>query len=340
MRTKAVLSIFLLALPGLALAGDKKSSSPRPISRETRFQLIRLMNAEFAWAKKPFPLGEQGLVIKPDGQVSPDGDALEALVMKRGEAAKPGQRVQITKIEIKGNQIKMEINGGGVRKKKWYERIEVSGGGGGSVRAGPGENPLAAGSYLTVEFRDHVPEMTAGELQKILAPVLDFSVKSAAQAYTETLPENVRHAIRDHKVLVGMSKEMVLYAKGRPPKRLRERDTDGTEYEEWIFGQPPEDVEFVRFVGEEVVQLKVMKITGERVVKTEREVDVKPSGAGSAVSAAEAAPEPAPAKAPSLRRPGDPAPPAPDKVPAQSGPPRLPDPDGPHRVRPAEGGGR
>jgi hypothetical protein len=35
---------------------------------------------------------------------------------------------------------------------------------------------------------------------------------------------------------------------------------------------PPADTEFVRFTGEEVTQLKIMKIDGQKVVKTQREV--------------------------------------------------------------------
>ena len=35
--------------------------------------------------------------------------------------------------------------------------------------------------------------------------------------------------------------------KAKPPKKVRERDGD-TEYEEWIYGEPPADVDFVRIV--------------------------------------------------------------------------------------------
>src|SRR5947209_15070965 len=38
-----------------------------------------------------------------------------------------------------------------------------------------------------------------------------------------------------HNVLVGMNPEMVIHAKGRPPKKVREKDGE-TEYEERIYG--------------------------------------------------------------------------------------------------------
>jgi hypothetical protein len=109
-------------------------------------------------------------------------------------------------------------------------------------------------------------------------------VKSAAEVYLETLPPKVKDAITKHEVLVGMNREMVIMAKERPGQKLREKDDKGDEYEEWIYGAPPKDVVFVRFKGDEVSQVKTMKIAGEMVVKTEKEVDVK-EGVASLASA-------------------------------------------------------
>jgi hypothetical protein len=94
---------------------------------------------------------------------------------------------------------------------------------------------------------------------------------------------------------------LVSLSKGRPDQKIREKDGD-TEYEEWVFGMPPQDVEFVRFVGDEVVQDKIMKVGGEKIVRTEREIDMHDQTA----AAKPAAPEPA--NKPTLRRPGDPVP--------------------------------
>jgi hypothetical protein len=163
-------------------------------------------------------------------------------------------------------------------------------------------------------------------------------VKSAAQAYTETLPKNVQDAIKDKRVLVGMNREMVQYSKGRPPQRIREKDEQGREYEEWIFGVPPQDVEFVRFVGDEVVQLKVMKVDGEKIVKTDKEVFLDAIGQP---QVAAAAPQPdagtpdtaTKTKAPTLRRPGE-------APPAENGPVVMPAPrPKPGDKKPDDGGG-
>jgi len=43
------------------------------------------------------------------------------------------------------------------------------------------------------------------------------------------------------------------WRKDRPPQKVREKDDKGKEFEEWIYGAPPQDVVFVRFSGDEVV---------------------------------------------------------------------------------------
>jgi hypothetical protein len=68
----------------------------------------------------------------------------------------------------------------------------------------------------------------------------------------------------------------------------------------------------VRIVGEEVVQVKTMRMGGEKIVRTEKEVEIeeKPK---------EAKDEEKPASAPSMMRPGEQAP---DAVPGAAQDPR------------------
>lgn len=327
LRTAAL--TILACSPAFA---DSKSAKTSPISHQTRLEIVRALSAEFAFARKPLPPGEKVILIKPDGRLAPSDNELRQLVAQRGQVARAGERVQITALEFKGKTILVEVNGGPVKKPKWYQRLEI-GGNGGSRPITSGPDPNAKGLSLVLEYNDYIPEMTAAQLRERLQPLFDFSVKSAAQAYTETLPKNVQDAIRDQRVLVGMTKEMVTYAKGRPPQRLREKDENNNDYEEWIFGQPPSDVEFVRFVGDEVVQLKIMKVNGEKMVKTEKEVHLEQS------VVAEAQPELAPtltptltpgSKAPTLRRPGEAVPvsgigsPNPGRSPQSSSPAKNP----------------
>jgi hypothetical protein len=143
--------------------------------------------------------------------------------------------------------------------------------------------------------------MSPAQLRALLYPVLDFNARNKEEAYLDTVPPKVKEAIKAHRVLVGMNTEMVVHAKGKAPKKVREKDGD-IEYEEWIYGEAPADVDFVRIVGDEVVRIETMKIGGEKIVRTEKEVILaKPD------QEAEARKEEQdrPANAPSLRRPGE-----------------------------------
>jgi hypothetical protein len=302
-RRAAVAALFLVAIP----PGASAQKNP-PISDQNRMEIVRAVSAEFAFTRKQLPLGPRVITIKPDGRITPSDREIYNLVAQRGQVARAGDRIQITALEFKGKELILEINGGPKKRKKWYQRIEV-GSNGGSTPIDPRVDPDARGLSIVLEYEKHIPEMTAEELRQRLEPLFDFSVKSAAQAYAETLPKNVQDAIKDHRVLVGMTKEMVTYAKGRPPQRLREKDENQNDYEEWIFGQPPEDVEFVRFNGDEVVQLKIMKVDGQKIVKTEKEVHMPQPGAGIEVAAESQQPQGqtpgTSGKVPTLRRPGE-----------------------------------
>ena len=106
---------------------------------------------------------------------------------------------------------------------------------------------------------------------------------------------------------------MVLYAMGRPPKKIRDKDDSGVDYEEWIYGDPPQEVQFVRFTGAFVTRLEIMTVDGEKVVRTQREVEL-PS---EETQVAEKKEQPKPANAPSLMRPGE----QPENAPAQTSQP-------------------
>jgi len=244
------------------------------LSDGTKMQLIRVMDAEFVHVRKNLPVGEKDLVIGPDGMVKPGDAQLYRMAQTYGAAAKIGDRVQISNIVFKEKSIYLEINGGPKKKTKWYQHIQVSGMGGSTGGVDPNQ-AQPTGAAVTLEFKKHVPEMTGAELKQMLTPVLDFSVKTAAEVFVDTLPPKIKEAVKGHEVLVGMNHDMVVMARDRPQQKVREKDDKGKEYEEWIYGAPPQDVVFVRFAGDEVVQVKTAKVGGQITVKTEKEVDVK-----------------------------------------------------------------
>ena len=70
-------------------------------------------------------------------------------------------------------------------------------------------------------------------------------------------------------------------------------------------GNPtPADVDFVRFVGDEVVRVETMKVDGQKIVRTEREVILEKPDQDKDQEAKKEQPE-RPANAPSLKRPGE-----------------------------------
>jgi len=277
------------------------SANAPHMSRETRLQIIQDFETQLVYSRTTFPMGQKGLSLK-DGVITPNGQNLQQLIALWGPSIKPGDPAHISYVRIHDNHIHFDLNGGAIHRKKWYQHIEVSGANGAPVPLSQNQstdNPH--GSYLDIYFEKYVPEMSAAQLRDLLYPVLDFNAHNKEEAYLDTVPPKVKEAIKAHYVLVGMNTEMVLHAKGRPPKKVREKDGD-TEYEEWIYGEPPQDVDFVRIVSDEVVRVETMKVGGQKIVRVDREVILPKPGEDTEAKRAD---QERPANAPSLRRPGE-----------------------------------
>ena len=235
------------AVLGVAWAGAK-------LTFEERAEIIRGLMAEYATAKVALPRAKKPLEVSADGKYEKERwtDAMQ----ENGPAARVGDLVQITKVEIQNDRIILEINYGMKGRRRWFHNVQVSAGGrvspiGGDQSTAPG------GTHLAVLFPEGVPAAKAAELKKKLQPLLDFERRTATELYTETLPPEIQEAIKAKKVLVGMDREMVLLAKGRPENKLREMK-DGVETEDWIYGKAPGTITFVTFDGPKVIRVKEM----------------------------------------------------------------------------------
>jgi hypothetical protein len=277
------------------------ASAPK-ISSRTRLEIIRSLQSERVYSRVLFPQGKQGLAIK-NGKISPSQAGIAQMIAENGAAAKPGDRCIISSVEVKEKEIIFEINGGPRKGPKWYQRIEIGGTTGTSPvpATGTPQSLDAHGSIVKLEFDKYVPEMTGDQVRALLDPVFDFQALTTAEAYEKTLPPKVQEAIKNHQILVGMDKEMVVYAKGRAPQKIRDKDDKGQDYEEWIYGAPPEEVDFVRFKGNIVARLEIMTVDGQKIVRTEKELDLQ----SKEDEVAENKPKPKPANAPTLMRPGE-----------------------------------
>lgn len=241
------------------------------LDAKTRLELIRLMQAEQGFAMRPFPRGHKGLTLEANGKLEPVGEQYLNMVTAQGLSAKPGDRVVITDVKIEHARIVFDLNGGPDQKHRLLRHV--------SIGTGPMTNPVVqddgqepVGARLSLTFQNHVPELTGADVKALLAPLLSFDVKTPVQAFTDTLPAKLKDAILTHHVLVGMSTDMVLYAKGAPDNKSREMDGQ-MPFEEWIYGKPPNEVDFVRINGNRVIRVEVAKMGVDPEIFTKDEVE-------------------------------------------------------------------
>ena len=267
----------------------------------------------------------------------PPGNGYAEELEKFGVSSKPGDRVVITKFEVKPDRILFEFNDGPEKHHHILQHIEV-GGMGGMAPLAQDDGHVPIGSRMVLVFNKFVPEMTASQVRGLIAPMIDFSLKTPVEAFADTLPPKLKGAVLNHEVLVGMNREMVLKAVGQPDQKVRE--TDGqTPFEEWIYGQPPHEVQFVRFNGNRVIRLEIADVGQPPVIRDKDETDgyfagqfVRQVRLGDAPPAAPNK-EHAPAAAPTLRKPGEELPDAVNKD-QQMKPVQFPDDEKPKPIPP------
>jgi hypothetical protein len=239
---------------------------------KTRQELIRVLQSEQGFAMRPFPRGHKGLSLVANGKLEPAGEGYLNMITSQGLSAAPGDRLVLTDVKIERARIVFELNGGPDPKHRFLRHI--------SVGAGPDEtNPVTqnddqdpVGSRLSLIFEDHIPELTGADVKALLAPLISFDVKTPVEAYTDTLPVKLKDAILSHHVLVGMSTDMLLFAKGQPEDKSREMDGQ-MPFEEWIYGKPPQEVDFVRINGNRVIRVEVARVGETPIVFTKDEVE-------------------------------------------------------------------
>jgi hypothetical protein len=238
--------------------------SNRPLDPKTRMLLIRALEAEQGFAMRPLPRGHKGITLEANGKLNPAGEAYLNMATENGLSAKPGDRVVITNVRFDHNKMIFDLNGGPDAKHRFLSHVQI---GMGDPDYGdptqpivdPGEEPT--GARLTLAFHGGVPEMTGDDVESLLAPLISFKVQTPIEAYTATLPPALKTAILNHEVWVGMNEDMVMFAKGRPENKYRETD-DNMPVTIWMYGQPPQTVEFVRFNGNHVIRVEIAR-TGQ-----------------------------------------------------------------------------
>jgi hypothetical protein len=240
-----------------------------PMKERGRRELVRMLVAEQGFAHCALPMGA-GLTLRANGPIETNDATYKEMIYKKGESAAPGDRVVVTSLTVKGDRIILDLNGGPYAKHRFMRHIQFN------------DNPVVAdngdeatGSRVSLIFNGPVPDVSAPEVKSLLAPVIDFGVKTTEQAYANTLPPLVKQAVDVHEVLVGMNHRMVLAALGEPESKIREKqggDPSGATYEEWIYGHEPQTIHFVKFTGDRVTEVEIAALGKPLEIHTKDEM--------------------------------------------------------------------
>jgi hypothetical protein len=247
---------------GSAASAPKKNST---LQESSKLNLIRYVSGEFAKARKPIPGGKDGFSMPAEKPL--DEESLNKAVTVHGAAVNSGDNAQITKLEFREREIVVDVNGGGRPKRNWRDHIQF--GMGGTMptssttatdpngQTGPPGFQQGRGGTIFLQFTKNVPDLTPDQLKQLLSPFLDFSKeRSASVHWIDTLPPEMKKAITDRRPVVGMDRDEVVAAIGKPDRKVRERDAQGNDTEDWIYGHPPAKTIFVHFTGERVTGIK------------------------------------------------------------------------------------
>jgi hypothetical protein len=242
----------------------KATSTPKegPLQESSKLTLIRFVSGEFAKAVKALPAGKDGFEFSVGKPLN--NELLDRAVASHGAAVNRGDNVQITRLEFRGHQIIVDVNGGGRGKHHWRDHLQIGIGGGyptvqttSTQETGPPGLQPGMGSTIFLDWNKFVPDITPEELKQVLSPFLNFEKeRSASVHWIDTLPPEMKKAIQERRPMVGMDREEVVAALGKPDHKVRERDSDGNDIEDWIYGQPPSKTVFVRFTGDHVTKIE------------------------------------------------------------------------------------
>ena len=228
-----------------------------PLTERGRRELLQTLVSEQGFAHRGLPLGA-GITLLANGNMTPSGDEYRKMLYQKGQSASPGDRVAVTAVVFKPDRIVLDFNGGPYAKHRFLSHIQIN------DNPIAQQGPTATGCRVTLIFEGGIPELSGAEVKALLDPIVDFHAKSGEEAYADTLPPKIREAVAAHEVLVGMTKRMVLAAMGAPKSKNREHtntaDDTSPRYEEWIYGEVPQPIQFVRFRGERVVRLEIAEL--------------------------------------------------------------------------------
>jgi len=250
-------AITVVATGAIALTSIGSVWAADKLTMDDRIEIIRGMTAEYAKVKVLLPRSKKALEFDAS-KGTYDKKGWAEIAKESGPAARTGDTVQITKVDIGPDHILLQINGGFKGGRKWYDGVSIGGGPSTAptqVPIGNNDSNAPGGTSIIVEFHKPLDPIKAVDLKKLLAPVLDFDQHSATDLYSESMPPEIQAAVKEKRAAIGMTHEQVVMAMGRPREHSRETK-DGVELEDWVYGVPPGKITFVTFTGDKVIKVK------------------------------------------------------------------------------------
>jgi len=229
-------------------------ASAEKLTFEERVELTRGLMAEYGTVKVLLPRSKKALEFDATSNTF-DKKEWATIAKESGPAARTGDSVQVTKVELESDRIVLEINGGFKGGRKWYSGVQVSANGNAPVPISNNDSNAPGGTSIAILFHKPLEPMKASAVKKLLAPVIDFEKHSVTEVYSETLPPEMQKAIKEKRATEGMNHEQVIMAIGKPLHKSRETK-DGLELEDWVYGQAPGKITFVTFKGDKVIKVK------------------------------------------------------------------------------------
>jgi hypothetical protein len=241
----------------LSIHAPLASGADPKLTDDDRIEILRGLMSENATVKTLLPRSKKPLPIDTTGQW--DQQLWDQANREFGAAARVGDLIQVTHVGIESDKIVFEINGGikGQNRGSWKDHVQIGVGGVGPINRPQNSNSNSpGGTSIALLFGGPVPPIKADDIKRILAPVLSFDIQTATDNYFDKLPEPIQIAIKANKVIVGMDRDQVLLAVGKPRHKERNITNDGAETEDWIYGDPPGKITFVTFTGSKVTRVK------------------------------------------------------------------------------------
>jgi hypothetical protein len=223
------------------------------ISQDAKFEIIRTVLADQAASRMDMPFGTNGVELSDAGEVNKQ--KLEVDIKKNGQSIELGKVVTVTQISFDDNKIEVELDGGGKNKKSFFDRLEV-GMGSQTTPVSRDDPRKAKGSKVVLKFAGKVPtDLTPDKLKELLSPVLDFNKRNFLKTGLESLPPEFQEAVKAKEAMIGMDRNTVVMAMGRPSNKVREKK-DGVETEDWIYVLRGLRTVFITFERDVVVSIR------------------------------------------------------------------------------------